>query len=186
MGRGGSVGLGRKRGGRRGQRAGCAARSPARHLPRDHPAATGRAPDTRRMTHRGPRGGAGCSAPRHVRESLQMPAGPAPAPRPLPTPTTRVSRHPGSPQGARGGHPRGVRSPTLTHSVLHHAPRRAFRNQNGLLSGECRMGTGPRTPPTHPARNHPRGRQRPLRVPRAAPRAALHDPKRLQGPPTPR
>lgn len=56
--------------------------------------------------------------------------------RPVPPPAHRD--HPdgpgaGSLAGARGGHHGGARSSTLTHPVLHHAPRRApSGNQNGL------------------------------------------------------
>lgn len=164
---------------------GCAAVPRPATCRRTTPAAAGRAP-TAAMTHRGPRGGAGCSAPRHVRAGLRMPPGPARVPAAAPDPA-----HPDHPEGpgagslagARGRHHGGARSSTLTHSVLHHAPRRAFREPKWTPVEEtAAWAPAPRAQPrARPALAHPGGCQRPPRRTLAAPRAALPRPHAAPG-----
>lgn len=121
----------RKRGGRRTQGAGVRRCPQASHLPQDHPrgrrAGSHRGDDTSRTSWRG---GVLCSAPCKGRPPDASRPGPARVPAAAPDPA-----HPDHPEGpgagslagARGRHHGGARSSTLTHSGLHHAPRRAFR-----------------------------------------------------------
>lgn len=141
------------------------------------PSAARRALHPRPITRRGPRGGAACSAPRHVREGLGTPAGPsARSPSPRPRDHPRVPA-PGAPQGALGQHPGGARSPTLPHGVLHHAPRRAFSEPKWTPWRRQPHGHRPRTPPSAlpaPTRRMP---GLPARAPRPSPRRRGQPPK---------
>lgn len=149
------------------------------------PAAAGRAP-TAAMTHRRPRGGAGCSAPRHVRAGLRMPPGPArvpaPALAPCPPRPPRASRRGVAGRRARGRHHGGAGSSTLTHSVLHHAPHRAFREAKWTPVEEtAAWAPAPRAQPrARPALAHPGGCRRPGRPPLPAPPS--RGPTRCRGP----
>lgn len=125
--------------------------SPAGHLPRDHPPGRRAGSGPWLMTHRGPRGGAGCSAPRHVREGLRMSAGATRAPTPRPRPPAHPLR-PGarSRQGARAGITARPGRPRLLPRccIMHHAAPSG--SQNGLRGGAGRVVTG--------LRAHPRAR----------------------------
>lgn len=153
--------------------------SPAGHLPRDHPPGRRAGSGPWLMTHRGPRGGAGCSAPRHVREGLRMSAGATRAPTPRPRPPAHPLR-PGARVPARraGRHHRAARSSTLTASVLHHAPRRAFWEPEWTpRRGRPRGHRAARTPPGPPCPRPPRGCQRASVGPSPLPGSPSHGPK---------
>lgn len=125
---------GRNRGGRRGQRAGCAEPSPTGHLPQDHPASPpGLAPDARPMTRCGPRGGVGCSVVRHVREGLPDARRVLCAStHPLRPRDQRCVPAPSARQGTRGTHPEAPGRPRLLTGccIMHHAAPSG--KQNGL------------------------------------------------------
>ncbi|CAI9178666.1 unnamed protein product [Rangifer tarandus platyrhynchus] len=137
------------------------------------------------MTRRGPRGGVGCSAVRHVREGLPDARRVLCAPtRPLRPRDHRCVPAPSARKGTRGTHPEAPGLPRLLTGccIMHHSA--SSGKQNGFRIGDSRMGTGrahrptscqpgPRAHPENASAPHPTPpRARTPRCPAAAPRSA--------------
>lgn len=154
------------------------------------PAASGRAP-TKTMTHRRPRGGAGCSAPRHVRAGLRMPPGRARMPTDAASPASCPPRPPGRSRCrvAGGRARRASRRRQVVHAyspgVASCTTPRAFREPKWTPVEEtAAWAPAPRAQPrARPALAHPGGCQHPRRRTHAAPRAALPRPHAAPGAP---